>query len=75
MARAVVLLSSILTWTMQCSQEKRTHTINSKHLLWNELQGEFCIPFGYDDESALDRQCTEAEEVQPVTVVKWHGDQ
>ena len=49
--------------------------IQSKDILWNKSDNKLWVPFGRDDHRAWSREHTEAENAQPVTVVKWYEGQ
>ena len=49
--------------------------IQSRDVLWNKSHDKLWVPFGRDDHRAWSREHTEAENGQPVTVVKWYEGQ
>ena len=48
---------------------------NPRGVLCNKLQSDLYIPFGHDNDRALNPKCTETEQAQPITVVEWHRGQ
>lgn len=75
MARVGSLSPSTLTWITWRWQQKRYHITQLNGVLWNKSQSVPHVPSGHDDQSAPKLERTEAERVQPVTVIEWHWDQ